>query len=144
MPTGTAYPDGTHGEVFTRRWVVDLILDLAGYRAADDLGASVIVEPACGAGAFLVPIAERLAESCTRHGRSLADLGQAIRAFDVLDRNVDAARESVAARLVELGQSADIAANLSSQWVSEGTSCSATAGPTVRCRPTSWSGIRPM
>ena len=120
MPTGTAYPDGTHGEVFTRRWVVDLILDLAGYRAADDLGASVIVEPACGAGAFLVPIAERLAESCTRHGRSLADLGQAIRAFDVLDRNVDAARESVAARLVELGQSADIAANLSSQWVSRG------------------------
>ena len=120
MPTWTAYPDGTHGEVFTRRWVVDLILDLAGYRAADDLGASVIVEPACGAGAFLVPIAERLVESCTRHGRSLADLGQAIRAFDVLDRNVDAARESVAARLVELGQPADVAASLSSQWVSRG------------------------
>ena len=120
MPAWTVDPDGTHGEVFTRRWVVDLILDLAGYRAADDLGASVIVEPACGAGAFLVPIAERLAESCTRHGRSLADLGQAIRAFDVLDRNVDAARESVAARLVELGQPADVAASLSSQWVSRG------------------------
>ena len=120
MPAWTVDPDGTHGEVFTRRWVVDLILDLAGYRAVEDLGASVIVEPACGAGAFLVPIAERLAESCTRHGRSLADLGQAIRAFDVLDRNVDAARESVAARLVELGQPADIAANLSSQWVSRG------------------------
>ena len=81
-PTWTVDPDGTHGEVFTRRWVVDLILDLAGYRAVDDLGASVIVEPACGTGAFLVPIAERLAESCMRHGRSLADLGQAIRAFD--------------------------------------------------------------
>ena len=120
MPAWTVDPDGTHGEVFTRRWVVDLILDLAGYRAVEDLGASVIVEPACGAGAFLVPIAERLAESCTRHGRSLADLGQAIRAFDVLDRNVGAARESVAARLVELGQPADIAANLSSQWVSRG------------------------
>ena len=120
MPTWTVDPHGTHGEVFTRRWVVDLILDLAGYRAADDLGASVIVEPACGAGAFLVPIAERLAESCGRHGRSLADMGPAIRAFDVLDRNVDAARCSVAARLVSLGQPASIADSLSAQWISQG------------------------
>ena len=120
MPTWTVDPHGTHGEVFTRRWVVDLILDLAGYRAADDLGASVIVEPACGAGAFLVPIAERLAESCGRHGRSLADMGPAIRAFDVLDRNVDAARCAVAARLVSLGQPAGIADSLSAQWISQG------------------------
>ena len=120
MPTWTVDSDGAHGEVFTRRWVVDLILDLAGYRADDDLGASVIVEPACGTGAFIVSIAERLAESCNQHGRSLADLGQAIRAFDVLDRNVDAARNSVVARLVELGQPADIAESLSSQWISQG------------------------
>ena len=97
-----------------------LILDLAGYRAVEDLGASVIVEPACGTGAFLVPIVERLAESCARHGRSLADSGQAIRAFDVLARNVDTARESVATRLVELGQAADIAESLSSQWIAQG------------------------
>ena len=120
MPTWTVDPDGTHGEVFTRRWVVDLILDLAGYRTTEDLGASVIVEPACGAGAFLVPIVERLAESCTEHRRSVADMGSAIRAFDVLDRNVKAARESVAARLVELGQADDVAASLSSQWISQG------------------------
>ena len=75
MPTWTVDPDGAHGEVFTRRWVVDLILDLAGYRASADLGASVIVEPACGAGAFLVPIVERLVESCATHGRSVAEHG---------------------------------------------------------------------
>ena len=120
MPTWTINPEATHGEVFTRRWVVDLILDLADYRASADLGASVIVEPACGTGAFLMPIVERLAESCTRHGRSLADMGAAIRALDLLDRNVDAARGSVAARLVEFGQPADVAASLSSQWVSQG------------------------
>ncbi len=120
MPTWTVDPDGAHGEVFTRRWVVELILDLAGYRAVEDLGASVIVEPACGTGAFLVPISERLVESCTKHGRSVADMGSAIRAFDVLDRNVDAAREAVAAQLVELGQPDDIAASLSSQWISQG------------------------
>ena len=38
----------------------------------------------------------------------------------MLDRNVDAARESVAARLVELGRLADVAESLSSQWVSRG------------------------
>jgi hypothetical protein len=41
-----------HGEVFTRRWVVDLILDLAGYDADRDLASLVAIEPACGAGAF--------------------------------------------------------------------------------------------
>ena len=120
MPTWTVDPDGVHGEVFTRRWVVDLILDLAGYRTSADLGALVIVEPACGAGAFLVPIVERLVESCARHGRLVADMGPAIRAFDLLDRNVDTARGSVAARLVELDQPADVAASLSSQWVGRG------------------------
>jgi len=120
MPTWNVDPDGTHGEVFTRRWVVDLILDLAGYEASADLGASVIVEPACGTGSFLVPIVERLVESCDRHGRSISDLGPAVRAFDLLDRNVDVARGSVAARLVELGQPADLAESLSSEWVSRG------------------------
>ena len=134
MPTWTIDPDGTHGEVFTRRWVVDLILDLAGYRAAEDLGASLIVEPACGTGAFLVPIVERLAESCTRHGRSLADSGQAIRAFDVLARNVDTARESVATR--PTSQRASVRSGSPREifcWA---------PGPTAHCRPTLWSGTR--
>ncbi|MDE0700522.1 MAG: N-6 DNA methylase [Acidimicrobiaceae bacterium] len=120
MPTWTVDPDGAHGEVFTRRWVVDLILDLAGYRASADLGASVIVEPACGSGAFLVPIVERLVASCDRHDRSVAQMGSAIRAFDLLDRNVEAARTAVTERLVALGQPADVAADLGSQWVVQG------------------------
>ena len=53
-----------HGEVFTRRWVVETILDLAGYTSDRDLADMLIVEPACGAGAFLGPIAERLSASC--------------------------------------------------------------------------------
>ena len=40
---------GQHGEVFTRRWVVELILDLAGFTADRDLAAMVAVEPSCGA-----------------------------------------------------------------------------------------------
>ena len=61
-PTPIPKPDprGEHGEVFTRRWVVEMILDAAGYRADADLGGMTIVEPACGRGAFLLPIVERL------------------------------------------------------------------------------------
>ena len=58
-----------HGEVFTRRWVVELIRDLVGYTPDRDLEAMVAVEPACGAGAFLDPMVERLIDSCRRHRR---------------------------------------------------------------------------
>ena len=36
---------GEHGEVFTRRWIVELILDLSGYTADRDLAAMLAVEP---------------------------------------------------------------------------------------------------
>jgi hypothetical protein len=53
----------THGEVSTRRWVVDFILDFVGYSPEEDLGSRTIVEPACGTGAFLIPIVDRLMAS---------------------------------------------------------------------------------
>ena len=40
-------PGGDHGEVFTRRWVVEMILDLVGYVAERDLASCVLVEPSC-------------------------------------------------------------------------------------------------
>ena len=49
---------GEHGEVFTRPWVVDLILDLVGY-TPDRTWPLRVVEPACGAGRSSVRIAER-------------------------------------------------------------------------------------
>ena len=53
---GTApNPVADYGEVFTRRWIVDLILDLVGYVPDRDLSETVLVEPSCGAGAFSSP-----------------------------------------------------------------------------------------
>jgi hypothetical protein len=46
--------------------VVELLLDLAGYRAEYNLVDAVAMEPAAGEGAFLGPMIERLAESCER------------------------------------------------------------------------------
>lgn len=82
-----------HGEVFTRQWVVDLILDLVGYTAERDLTGLVAVEPACGTGAFLGSLVRRLSASCHAHGRSLTDAHHALQAYDLLGRNVGKARE---------------------------------------------------
>ncbi|MEQ1700332.1 MAG: Eco57I restriction-modification methylase domain-containing protein [Ilumatobacteraceae bacterium] len=92
-----------HGEVFTRRWVVDLILDLAGYTVDRDLCSFVAVEPSCGAGAFLVPMTERLIESCQRHGRPLSDVRTALRAFDLLPVNAELAQKAVGKALADGG-----------------------------------------
>ena len=84
--------EGEHGEIFTRKWVVDLILDLVGYTVERDLAALVAVEPACGTGAFLGPMVERLSASCKRHGYSITDARHALRAHDLLPKNLEQAR----------------------------------------------------
>jgi len=108
---------GQHGEVFTRRWVVDLILDLAGYSPDVDLASRVAVEPSCGVGAFLVPMVERLIESCRRHGRTIDDARGAIRAFDLLPASVEMARKAVVACLVDAGTDEDHARSVADGWV---------------------------
>lgn len=106
-----------HGEVFTRRWVVDLILDLIGYDEQEDLAAKVAVEPSCGAGAFLTPMIERLVRSAQLYGRSPDELGDAIAAGDLLTANVDASRKAAFKTLIGLGVEEDAAEALREQWV---------------------------
>jgi hypothetical protein len=80
--------DAAHGEVYTRRWVVELILDLVDYSETEDLAARRAVEPACGTGAFLGPLVKRLSASGRRHNRAITDAAYALQAFDLLPRNV--------------------------------------------------------
>jgi hypothetical protein len=106
-----------HGEVFTRPWVVDLILDLVGYTADRDLASLVAVEPACGSGAFLGPLVERLSASCRRQGRPIADAAGAVRAFDLLPANVEHARSVVEKVLLGDGWDRADAERLAAEWV---------------------------
>jgi hypothetical protein len=109
-----------HGEVFTRRWVVDLILDLVGYTADRDLTRMKAIEPACGAGAFLVPMIERLIDSARLHDRRLAEAHSAIVATDLIPGNAafsqDAARRAMTSALVP----SSLAAELAEAWVGVG------------------------
>ena len=113
-------PGADYGEVFTRRWIVELILDLVGYTADEDLGARTLVEPSCGTGAFLVPIVDRLVASCREHGRDLGSIGGCIRAFDLLDANAQRARKAVELRLEESGVDRATAEWLAETWVTTG------------------------
>jgi adenine-specific DNA-methyltransferase len=113
-------PAAEHGEVFTRRWVVELILDLVGYTADRDLAEMRAVEPACGSGAFLVPMIERLVGSARLHGRDLVDASTAISAVDLLTRNADLSRTAVRQALSELDVPPYLAAELAEAWIKQG------------------------
>lgn len=108
------------GEVFTREWVVELILDLAGYTAAEDLAEATAVEPSCGAGAFLVPMVRRLVASCRRSGVNITSARNAIAAFDLRSRNVELARKAVTEVLVQAGVMEGDAEALVAAWVNQG------------------------
>lgn len=110
----------SHGEVFTHSWVVELILDLVGYQPDQDLAVMKIVEPACGSGAFLGPIVRRLSASCRARGRPITEATDAIAAFDLLDRNVEASRERVVHQLHAEGWDSVGAQEAAHSWVRQG------------------------
>jgi adenine-specific DNA-methyltransferase len=108
-----------YGAVFTRRWVADVLLDLTGYSADRDLGSLCLLEPACGAGAFLGPAVERLIASVRARGTELTSLRGAIRAFDLQDQHVAASRRLCTRLLTDAGATASEATGLARSWVNQ-------------------------
>jgi hypothetical protein len=109
-----------YGEVFTRRWIVDVLLDLTGYTVDRDLADLQLVEPSCGSGAFLGPVVQRLLTSARTHGRDLTDLSGAIGAYDLQAQHVEASRRLCRDLLAGAGASQQLAADLAQRWVQHG------------------------
>ena len=97
--------------------MVELILDLVEYDPEKKLADQVAIEPACGHGAFLLPMVERLIASCRRHGTPLHDATGAIRAYDLLQSNVDAARLAVTELLIRNDVEPRTAGKLAESWI---------------------------
>jgi adenine-specific DNA-methyltransferase len=117
LPVALLEPKGV---VYTRRWVVELILDLAGYTINRDLVTAVAVEPSAGDGAFLVPMVERLVDSCLGQGKPLSSTFASMVAYELDEGASSRARELVTTCLVQRGIEPFLAEDLAASWVRTG------------------------
>jgi Eco57I restriction-modification methylase/TaqI-like C-terminal specificity domain len=112
------------GAVFTRREVVDFILDLTGYTADKALHRARVLEPSMGHGDFLAPVIDRLLESYRREvgdtGDIVADLCNCIIAVELHRASYEETRAVATAMLREKGLSAAQSRDLCDQWLKQG------------------------
>ena len=113
----------SRGAVFTRREVVDFILDLSGYTADQPLHEKRLLEPSFGAGDFLLPIIERLLNAwraAKTNSTALEELGDAIRAVELHHNTFRDTYAAVVALLKREGISENMAQALTDRWLSQG------------------------
>ena len=92
------------GAIFTRREVVDFILDIGGYKESVPLFDYRLLEPSFGDGDFLIPVLDRLIEAARLQDKlSFQDLGNAICAVELHRETFEKTRDLVARKLVEAG-----------------------------------------
>ncbi len=108
------------GVVYTKAWVVELVLNLAGYTEDVDLVDALAVEPAAGEGAFLALMAQRLIGSCRRQQRPLTDCRDSIIAFELDDSRSTLARAAILQALTAIAVPEDTARELAQGWVNTG------------------------
>lgn len=111
------------GAIFTRREVVDFILDLSGYTPDRPLHAMRLLEPSVGEGDFLIPVVDRLLAAHRRFkpgGDPVADLSDAIRVVELSKPTLRAAKARLEAHLVQHGLLGPQAAALVGAWLIQG------------------------
>jgi hypothetical protein len=108
------------GVVYTKPWMVELVLDLAGYVPERRLAELVALEPSAGDGAFLSAMVRRLVESCEWHGIPLTKADRAIQAFEIDPEAAERAVGVVCETLKQLRVPAATAAKLARQWIKTG------------------------
>jgi hypothetical protein len=104
------------GAVFTRREVVDFMLDLAGYEPTRDLVALRLLEPSFGGGEFIVAAVERLVASWKARGCQ-GDLDPCIHAVELHRDTYEATRVAVLGQLLRLDFTAEQAQRLVTTWL---------------------------
>jgi type I restriction-modification system DNA methylase subunit len=120
-----AAADGeARGAIFTRREVVDFILDLVGYTADKPLHLRRLLEPSVGQGDFLAPAVERLLVAYRREvpasGDPVADLAPCIRAVELHHHTYQRTHDTLVSALLAHGFTADQAATLARTWLHQG------------------------
>jgi type I restriction-modification system DNA methylase subunit len=109
------------GAIFTRREVVEFILDLTGYTDDQPLHHRRLLEPSMGHGDFLTPVIDRLLIAYEREtaGRSnvVRDLASCLCAVELHRSSYDATRNLVSAALRAKGLTKREANALCDHWL---------------------------
>ena len=108
------------GAIFTKREVVDFILDLVGYTTAKPLHRLSLLEPSFGGGDFLFAAIERLLAQWFAADRSAADfesLKRSVRAVEIHSDTFSATHAKLARLLSENGFTADEVSELVTTWL---------------------------
>ena len=111
------------GAIYTRREVVDFILDLVGYTTNKPLARSRLLEPSFGNGDFLLAAIERLLQSWSAHGAKVdpvAELAPCIRAVELHRETFLSTSTKVGALLTNSGVAAQAAAKIADAWLVHG------------------------
>jgi hypothetical protein len=117
-PTLTAPREA--GVVYTKPWMVELVLDLAGYLPERPLARFLAMEPSAGDGAFLRAMVRRLVESCRLHQIPLIEAAGALNAFEIDPLAAAQATEVVRSTLTALNVPAATATKLAREWIKIG------------------------
>lgn len=112
------------GAIYTRREVVDFLLDVVGYTVDQPLPRMRLLEPSFGGGDFLLPAIERLLSAWKATGRKKGDpvetLSDSIRAVELHRETFGETRAKVVALLAENGVAAKAAGELADAWLLHG------------------------
>ena len=110
------------GAVYTKREVVNFILDLVGYNADQPLQEFRLLEPSFGNGDFIIPAVERLLAAVERHGSGITyeGLAPAIRGVELHRETYKHCRSELHALMVGRGIREKVAASLLDAWLIQG------------------------
>lgn len=111
------------GAIFTRREVVDFLLDLCGYTSDRPLYALRLLEPSFGGGDFLLPAIERLLTAWKQsHSRldPVGALSDKLRAVELHRQTFAETRSRVIERLATHGLTGSQSVRLANAWLING------------------------
>ena len=113
---------GERGAIYTKREVVNFILDLVGYTVDQPLTEFRLLEPSFGDGDFLLPTVKRLLEAANRNqgGLGIGALAPAIRGVELHRKTFFRTRQALREVMIDQGLSQEDSDALLDSWLYQG------------------------
>ena len=113
---------GERGAIYTKREVVNFILDLVGYTVDQPLTEFRLLEPSFGDGDFLLPTVKRLLEAANRNqgGLGIGALAPAIRGVELHRKTFFRTRQALREVMIDQGLSQEDSDALLDTWLYQG------------------------